>query len=128
MNIYVFDACALIAFLNQEAGSDKVEWLLKQKEGVRLMSIINVYEVCYDAARASGLGEGMALYQKIKTLPLDIIREFDDQMLKHAISFKITDAIALGLAKTRNAILVTADHHEFDPIDQANALDFHWIR
>ena len=76
----------------------------------------------------------MALYQKIKTLPLDIIREFDDQMLKHAISFKITyamsvaDAIALGLAKTRNAILVTADHHEFDPIDQANALDFHWIR
>ena len=46
MKIYVFDACALIAFLNHEAGSDKVEWLLKQKEGVRLMSIINVYEVC----------------------------------------------------------------------------------
>lgn len=134
MKTYVFDACALIAYLNQEAGGESVERLLKQTECVRLMSIVNVYEVCYDAARVSGLAEGMTLYRKIKILPFDILRELDDQTLEHAIYFKITyaisvaDAIALGLSKARNATIVTADHHEFDQIDQANELDFHWIR
>lgn len=119
-----------------ESGSrgEQVEQLLKQSECARLMSLINVYEVCYDAARVSGLAEGMTLYRRIKTMPVVILRELDDHMLEHAIYFKITyaisvaDAMALGLAKARNAALVTADHHEFDQIDHANELDFYWIR
>lgn len=134
MKTYVFDACALIAYLNQETGSEVVERLLKQNGCAKLMSIINVYEVCYDAARVCGVDEGMMLYKNIKTLPIDIIRDIDDLTLRHAIHFKITyamsvaDAFALGLAKTRNATLVTADIHEFDPIDATHELDFHWIR
>lgn len=54
--------------------------------------------------------------------------------VKAAIFFKISyavsvaDTMALGLAKVKNAALVTTDHHEFDPIDQAKALTFYWIR
>ena len=98
------------------------------------MSVINAYEDCYDAARQSGFDEGVKLYQDIQKLPMTIISQIEEELVKHAIHFKITykvsvaDSIALGLAKSRNATLVTADHHEFDPIEKANDLKFSWIR
>jgi len=55
-------------------------------------------------------------------------------MLRQAIYFKTTyavsvaDVLALGLTKARQAVMVTADHHEFDVIDQAHEVSFHWIR
>lgn len=134
MNRYVFDACALIAFFNQEKGDAEVERVLSQDNCIRLISMINVYEVCYDAARVSGFDEGVNVYQEILTLPLVVIREISEEIMKQAIHFKITynvsvaDSIALGLAKSKKATLVTADHHEFDPICRAKELKFLWIR
>jgi uncharacterized protein len=134
MNAYVLDACALIAYFNNEIGANHVEKILSQANCTRLMSIINVYEVCYDSARVAGFNEGLRLYQEIKKLPITIMREIEDDVLTHAIHFKITyqvsvaDSIALGLAKSRKATLVTSDHHEFDPVAAANELSFSWIR
>ncbi len=133
MKTYVMDACALIAFFNQEKGADNVEHLL-MKNCPCLMSIINIYEVCYDAAKMRCLEDGMKVYQEIKLLPLTIIREVGEDTMKEAIHFKVNykvsvaDSIALGLAKVNNAVMVTADHHEFDVIAQAGELEFHWIR
>jgi predicted nucleic acid-binding protein len=134
MTVFVLDACALIAYLNQETGADEVDNILSQTNCTRLISIINVYEVCYDAARVSGFEEGVKLYQEIQTLPMIIVREIEEEAMKHAMHFKINyqvsvaDSIALGLAKSKGATLVTADHHELDPIDQAKELKFYWIR
>ena len=46
------------------------------------------------------------------------------------INYKISvaDSIALGLARTSQATLVSGDHHEFDIIDNAKELNFLWIR
>ncbi len=53
MTIYVMDACAALAVLNNEAGADQVEAILSSDLQV-LMSVVNALEVCYDMARRSG--------------------------------------------------------------------------
>lgn len=134
MTVYGFDACALIAYFNQENGADNVESILLQENCSRLISMLNVYEVCYDAARVSGLAEGRKLYQDVQRLPLTIVYDIRENVMKEAMYFKISyrvsvaDSIALGLAKVKDAALVTADHHEFDSIDHAHDLEFYWIR
>ncbi len=40
----------------------------------------------------------------------------------------VADSVALGLAKLKGASLVTTDHHEFDPIEEAGEMRFHWLR
>ena len=45
---FVFDACALIAYLNDEPGADKVEDLLDQAQQNRVqvyVTAVNIYEV-----------------------------------------------------------------------------------
>ncbi|RLC13954.1 MAG: type II toxin-antitoxin system VapC family toxin [Deltaproteobacteria bacterium] len=133
MKPYVMDACALIAFFNDEEGADKVETILSHN--LCLMSVVNVYEVCYDAAKTSGVKEGIGLYEDIRQLPVTIIRKIGKNVIKEAVYFKVNykisvaDSIALGVARTNHAILVTADHHEFDEIEKAEEeLDFYWIR
>ncbi len=133
MKSYVLDACALIAFFNEENGADKVEKILLQKN-LCLMSIVNVYEVCYDAAKIGGIDEGLKIYDEIQQLPVKIIKVIGKELLKRAMYFKanykisVADSFALGLAKVNNSILVSADHHEFDVIDNARELKFYWIR
>jgi PIN domain nuclease of toxin-antitoxin system len=49
---YIFDACALIAYLTDDRGADLVEDLLKQAENgeiVIFMSVINLVEVYYES-------------------------------------------------------------------------------
>ena len=53
MKRHVLDACALIAYFNDENGASVVEDLLASNREI-FMSVVNLYEVCYDAARTSG--------------------------------------------------------------------------
>ncbi|MBF0121354.1 MAG: PIN domain-containing protein [Desulfobacterales bacterium] len=134
MKQYVIDACALIAFLNDEKGADKIESILSNQTNLCLMSIINIFEVCYDAAKISGIDEAIKLYEEIKQLPIIIDCKIEENLLKEAIYFKtkyrisVADSIALSLAKVNNAIIITSDHHEFDCIDKAKEIDFYWFR
>ena len=47
MTIYVLDACAVLAYINNEIGADKVEQLLMSQQRV-FMASINLLEICYD--------------------------------------------------------------------------------
>jgi len=133
MKSYVLDACALIAFFNDENGAEHVEEVLLGDD-VCLMSIVNVYEVCYNAAKISGTGQGLKMYEEIQQLPLKIIKVIGKDLLKVAIYFKVNykvsvaDFFALGLAKENGAIMVSSDHHEFDIIENSKELEFSWIR
>ena len=49
----VLDACALIAFLNDEPGADVVASLFESTASVEI-SVINLLEIAYDAVRRSG--------------------------------------------------------------------------
>jgi PIN domain nuclease of toxin-antitoxin system len=133
MSRYLLDACALIAFFNKEEGADVVESLLENEEEV-FVSIVNVYEVYYDACRADGEEKAKELLADIEKLPIKIIRNIDREVIIKAARFKVdfsislADSIALGLGKQLNAKVVTADHHEFDKIEEKKSADFYWIR
>jgi len=70
----------------------------------------------------------------VEQLPIEICRQCSDKLLKQAAFLKINekvslaDSFALGLAKLKNAKLVSTDHHEFDIIDQKGLSEFYWLR
>jgi predicted nucleic acid-binding protein len=104
----------MIAFFNNEEGADKVEELLWQGNRAPnslFMQEINLLEIYYGVYRDESRELAEQTYVKILDLPI-----------------KLADSIALAEAKIRRIPLVTCDHHEFDPIQDKNELDFYWIR
>lgn len=130
----VLDACALIAFFNDEPGADRVEEILTRVADVRVAAV-NVLEVAYDAVRRTGQG-GAAVHvlETTENLPCRIEWCMSSRTLEIAARLKgtfrisLADAIALGLAEESNAPLATSDHHEFEPIEAASRAKFIWIR
>ena len=134
MTSYVLDACAVIAYLNDETGSDKVEALLQSNSTI-FMSAINVLEVCYDVVRNTGNStDAQAVLHALSQWPIIIVHTLDEPVLLAAAIFKargktsLADSVALGLAQIEQAKLVTADHHEFDRLEQDGLAQFEWIR
>ena len=129
MSGYLLDACALIAFFNKEEGADVVERLFENKAEI-FVSIVNVYEVYYDDCRTDGEEKAKELLADIEKLPIKIIRNIDKEVIIKAARFKVdfsislADSIALGLGKELSAKVVTADHHEFDKIEEKKSTDF----
>jgi len=130
----VLDACALIAFFNDEPGADVVAEALRIVPVVE-MAAINLLEIAYDAVRRSGQPHSARdVLETVSKLPISIRRDIDDDILEMAARFKarfrisIADSVALALAAVCDAPLVTCDHHEFDAIDSTGITRFLWIR
>jgi len=130
----VLDACALIAFFNNETGAEVVASVLDEIPSVD-MSAINLLEIAYDAIRQSGDPHSAnEILDAVSQLPIRIHWEIDYALFHHAARLKaayrisLADACALALAKTLNAPVVTTDHHEFDALDQQGIATFVWIR
>ena len=130
----ILDACALIAFLNDEPGADVIASLFESTVSVEI-SVINLLEIAYDAVRRSG--DSRSAHDVLKAagqLPLKIhwkiTQEVFQQAARHKADYRISlaDAIALATAATLNAPLITSDHHEFDPLEAKSAARFIWIR
>jgi PIN domain nuclease of toxin-antitoxin system len=133
MSVYVLDACAVLAALRDEPGADRVREVLASGATV-LLGAINVLEIVYDEWRTHGKTEAQRLLAGIEQWQLLLIRELSDDVLLAAASFKsrgrlsLADACALGLAQVHGGMVVTSDHHEFDPLEKARLARFHWIR
>lgn len=132
--IAVLDACALIAYFNDEPGADEVESIFSKSDMI-YVHVVNVLEVAYDAVRVSGdIDSASEILAAVAALPCTILWSLSETEFmgaarlkaKHRIS--LADAIALGVAAARNATVATSDHHEFDPLEKTEALRFHWIR
>jgi PIN domain nuclease of toxin-antitoxin system len=122
---YVLDACALIAFLNDEEGAEKVESLLRESENAKcaiFMNLINLLEVYYYAYRQEGVRKANQILQAIRVLPIEFIPQLDDSVfmeagrLKAKYRISLADSISLADTGVRNASLVTDDHHELDKV------------
>ena len=48
--------------------------------------------------------------------------------LKASYNISLADSIAIGEANEREAELVTADHHEFDSLEEKREAKFYWSR
>jgi predicted nucleic acid-binding protein len=137
MSNYVLDACSLIAYYNDEKGAEKIESLIDEVvDGYSTASIhkINLFEVYYDLLRSSNEEKTKTSMELFAASRITIIDEITDEIMKEAARFKLSykisvaDAFALATAKLENATLVTADHHEFDIIDEADELSILWFR
>ncbi|HCE46128.1 MAG TPA: VapC toxin family PIN domain ribonuclease [Lentisphaeria bacterium] len=135
--LFVLDACALIAFLNDEPGAEKVENLLRlsvSEDTQLVMHKINLLEVYYDTYRVKGKKIADEMLKSVKRLPIVVDDSFDDEIffesarLKAVYKISLADSIALALSATRKASIVTADHHDFDKIEKKEKLSFEWIR
>jgi len=117
----VLDACALIAFLRGETGSEIVTQHLI--EGNTFAHAVNLCEVYYDCIRVDGEAKAEALVRDLLdagvTSRADIDEDFwkDVGRIKAGISrISLADCFAIALARRLGVPVLTSDHHEFDNI------------
>lgn len=132
--LITLDACALIAYLNDEPGADIVELILRDAPAVQIAAT-NLLEVAYDAVRTTGNPDAAhEIINAICQLPIDIRWHMDSSVIEIAAGIKtsfrisLADSVALANAVSQNAPLATSDHHEFEPLDAAEIARILWIR
>lgn len=132
--VVVLDACALIAFFNDEPGAEVVAAVLQEVPSVEIAAV-NLLEIAYDAIRRTGDPQSARdILQAARELPLNIHWGLNDTTLQQAAEMKarfrisLADAIALAVAGELGAPVATSDHHEFDQIESQRAARFLWIR
>ena len=120
----VLDSYSLIAYLEGEAGKDKmIEIFRAARDSGRLilLSVVNWGEVLYITLREAGRERADHVVHLISTLPIQVIPA-DLDLTKLAAEFKAVkkmsyaDCFAAALAKMRKAELVTGDR-EFKEIE-----------
>ena len=135
--IYILDACALLALLSNEPGADIVANVYqKAVSGEITLAInkLNLLEVYYDLIRTYGKENADNFYKKFKQSPINIYHEISDEIfteagrLKASYKISLADSVALAQAIVSGGALLTADHHEFDPIEKRENIRFEWIR
>jgi len=113
----VLDSWALLCYLEQEPGYDKiVELFDKAVESSKplLMCIINWGEVYYQVMRRFGDQKAQEIEQLIQTFPITLI-EADKELTREAARVKAAkrmayaDCFAVALARLRKAELYTGD-------------------
>jgi predicted nucleic acid-binding protein len=121
MAIKVLDSWALIAFFEDEPAAEQVENLLvKAEAGTHklLLCVVNWGEIYYNTMRKISREAAEQKAREIAGLTIEIVGVdgADLQLVRQAAIYKATkklsyaDAFAAGLAKIRNAELVTGDH------------------
>ena len=131
---YVFDASALIAYLRNEPGAESVEGLLKDTENSCQVHGLNLCEVYYDFLRSADEATAENVTQGLIGIGLSICEDMDEAFWKEVARLKarhrisLADCCCLALARRVGAEVVTTDHHEFDPLVQANLCPILFIR
>lgn len=132
----VLDACALIALLRNEPGSGEVRSLLADEACRCFIHAVNLCEVYYDCLRNYDKAQADQMLADLTVCGLLLRDDMDVGFWKKAGHLKaqgrisLADAFAVTLAEREQAILVTSDHHEFDPLLAAGVLPIcvHFIR
>jgi uncharacterized protein len=135
--IYILDACALIALLSKETGYKNVEGIIKESKNKKakiIMHTVNVLEVYYYIYKLYDEAAALVFLNTIKDSPIQLHAEVTNEIIVNAgklkIQYKLSLADAIGLAETiiSNGSFVTADHHELDVIEKNENINFTWIR
>jgi len=134
---YIFDACAIIAFFNNEPGADVVRNLLSDaNEGYCevVMTRYNLLEAYYGFLRDFGAETAESILTLVRVSSIKTTDMLNDDLLRQAGRFKVAyhislaDAVVLAQAAIDDAIVVTSDHHELDAVERDGKIKFLWIR
>ena len=122
MTTCVLDACALIALLRNEPGGGEVRSLLTDEACHCFIHAVNLCEVYYDCLRNYDEAQADQMLADLTACGLLLRDDMDARFWKKAGHLKaqgrisLADAFAVTLAEREQAVLVTSDHHEFDPL------------
>jgi predicted nucleic acid-binding protein len=134
---YVLDACAVIAFLNKEAGAEIIAGLIRKAEYKEIslyMTSIQTLEVYYDRIRVKGRDYADTFLQALYASSIKIIDHISRANiriaghLKTRYSLSLADTIACAAAYSLSAVLVTGDRHELEPVEKGENITFFWFR
>ena len=130
----VLDACALIACLRGEDGSDVVEALLEKEPERCFAHAVNLCEVFYDFLKVGGEGAATAAVDDLLSQGVVLRDDLDLEFWKQVGRFKashrisLADAFALTLAHLTNSDLITSDRHEFETVARTVNVPIRFIR
>lgn len=134
-SIYVFDACALLAFLGREPGATVIDGLLADAGNLCLVHAINLCEVYYDIVRRGSSTLAREAIADLIAVGIQVRDDMEEAFWQQAGNLKVTpgklslaDCFALALTMRTGATLVTSDHHEFDRIDMLKLCTILFIR
>ena len=134
---YILDACALLAFLNEETGKgyETVRGLLDRAVTGKVtlyMSLVNLVEVHYRFIQLKGNEIADAAMGPVKSLPVMFISNISGEIycetarFKAGYSISLADAFLCATAKSLAATIVTKDK-EIKPVEENEALSVLWI-
>ena len=130
---HVVDASALIAYFKGEAGHEHFADLLLDERNNLAIHSVNLCEVYYGYLRSDGLMKANEAWDRASKL-LGILPTMSEDFIKRVARWKVDSALGLGdsfaaaCAEEHAAILVTADHKDFDPIQQVGLILIDFIR
>jgi uncharacterized protein with PIN domain len=134
-SVFVFDACALIAILEDEPGAEVVEELLEQSANRCLVHAVSACEVYYDLYRRGNTEDADTLEAILAEFGLELLEALPPDLWRIAGRLKaewrrvsLADCFSLALAIREEGTLVTSDHHELDPIANAGVCPIRFIR
>ena len=128
------EASAMVAYLAGELGASYVEELLNDPNARCYSHAVNLCEVFYDVYRSHG---GPKAQQCIADLQAAGVLERRDLgtpfwqvvgKLKSRGRISLADCFGIALAQKLGGSIVTADHHEFDPLVPLGIVDVCFIR
>ena len=131
---FVLDSYALLAFLENDTGAERVTELLKQAGSGKcrlFMSGINLGEIAYIVERERGLAKAQETLARIDEMPITVI-EADRTTVLAAAHLKAgcpvayADCFAAATALEKQAILLTGDA-EFKLIAERFDLKVEWL-
>jgi predicted nucleic acid-binding protein len=111
--VYLLDTSALLAFIEDEEGADRVEQALKQRETLLPWPVI--LETYYVTQQEEGQAEADKRFALIKQLKATILYDMDEATLLTAARLKalhrlsLADAIIAAFAIRNGAILLHKD-------------------
>jgi len=127
----------MIAYLRGEPGADVVERALGVDGGgpACVAHAINLCEVYYKFMRASGEDDATSAIQDLRDMRLMISEDLDEAFWRDVGRYKATigsiplaDCFVVALANRLDAEAMTADHPDFDPIDERGVCRVRFIR
>ena len=130
---YLFDSHALLAFFQEEKGTEVVAKILRRalKQRLdRLICVINLGEIIYMTNRRFGDNKKVEILGRVHQLGFKIIPTPEDLVYKAAglkadYPISYADCFALACALEQSAILITGDP-EFKKV--SHLINIQWIR
>ena len=134
---YFLDACALLAFLNDEEGAEKIEDFLNQAAINSIsvsINIVNLLEVYYGELRDKGAGIAQIVLDMVQHYSVKIVNTVSAQVFQEAARLKVAykmslaDCIGIATAIEFSGQFVTSDHHELEAVGEKEASLIYWFR